>query len=155
MDVIKFVKDETVPRDDVYKSHQVSVPSGDPAGSSSWPPAARKAGVAKPIGQGKLLRPGGPGQSTAAVPLTTSVSPIVADVDTQPRPKPTPKPTPAARALPGASTSTSSRLPSAPPAAAGLAGRAAPPPPGRPSLPPPVPAAPSVPCCKACAHREA
>lgn len=30
---MKFVKDETVPRDDVYKSHVVRVPSGAPASS--------------------------------------------------------------------------------------------------------------------------
>jgi hypothetical protein len=44
----------------VYKSHTVRVPSGEPAGSLSRPPAKRKAGVVRPITQGKLLKAGGP-----------------------------------------------------------------------------------------------
>jgi len=58
--LIKFVKDETIPRDDVYKSHVVSVPSGEPPNSVSRPAAKRKAGAVRPITQGKLLRKGGP-----------------------------------------------------------------------------------------------
>ena len=57
---IKFIKDETVSRDDVYKSHTVHVPSGEPPDSLSRPPAKRKPGVVRPITQGKLLRAGGP-----------------------------------------------------------------------------------------------
>ncbi|KAF8560099.1 myosin class I heavy chain [Imleria badia] len=57
---IQFVKDETIPRDDVYKSHTVHVPSGEPPNSTSRPRAKRKQGVVRPITQGKLLRAGGP-----------------------------------------------------------------------------------------------
>ncbi|KAG6870862.1 class II myosin, partial [Termitomyces sp. T32_za158] len=57
---IKFVKDEKVLRDGVYKSHTVSVGSGEPPHSVSRPPAKRKPGVVRPITQGKLLRAGGP-----------------------------------------------------------------------------------------------
>ena len=57
---IKFVKDETVQKDDQYKSHLVHAPSGEPSNSRSRPPAKRKAGVVRPITQGKLLRKGGP-----------------------------------------------------------------------------------------------
>lgn len=57
---VKFIKDETVPRDDMYKSHTVHVPSGEPPASLSRPPAKRKAGVVRPITEGKLLRKGGP-----------------------------------------------------------------------------------------------
>jgi myosin-1 len=57
---IKFIKDETVKKDDLYKSHTVHVPSGEPAGSLSRPPAKRKPGVVRPITQGKLLKAGGP-----------------------------------------------------------------------------------------------
>lgn len=57
---IQFVKDETVPRDDVYKSHTVHVPSGEPPTSKSHPRAKRKQGVVRPITQGKLLHAGGP-----------------------------------------------------------------------------------------------
>ena len=58
--VISFKKDETIRRDDVYKSHVVSVPTGEPPGSLSRPPAKRKPGQVRPITQGKLLRKGGP-----------------------------------------------------------------------------------------------
>jgi hypothetical protein len=64
---IKFVKDETIPRGDVYKSHTVRVSSGEPPGSLSRPPAKRKPGVVRPITQGKLLRAGGP--SVSALPV--------------------------------------------------------------------------------------
>ena len=60
---IQFVKDETIAKDDTYKSHTVHVPSGEPPGSLSRPPAKRKAGVVRPITQGKLLRAGGPSVS--------------------------------------------------------------------------------------------
>ncbi|KAI8146457.1 P-loop containing nucleoside triphosphate hydrolase protein [Fennellomyces sp. T-0311] len=39
---MKFVKNEKVPRDDVYKSHVVNVPSGEAASSASFPPCATK-----------------------------------------------------------------------------------------------------------------
>lgn len=55
------------------------VPSGEPAGSLSRPPAKRKTRTARPIKEGKLLRAGGPSKSSAS------------------------RPTPAARPLPGKS----------------------------------------------------
>jgi myosin-1 len=61
--LIKFIKDETVPRDDVYKSHTVHVPTGESASSQSRPVPRPKPGQAKPITQGKLLRKGGPSNS--------------------------------------------------------------------------------------------
>lgn len=39
---MKFVRDEKIRKDDVYKSHVVSVPSGEPANSVSYPACARK-----------------------------------------------------------------------------------------------------------------
>ena len=62
---IKFIKDETVqpPNGDTYKSHTVHAPTGEPPTSTSRPAAKRKAGVVRPITQGKLLRPGGPSSS--------------------------------------------------------------------------------------------
>ncbi|KAI7847679.1 P-loop containing nucleoside triphosphate hydrolase protein [Circinella umbellata] len=39
---MKFVKNEKIPRDDVYKSHVVNVPSGEPANSASMPPCPTK-----------------------------------------------------------------------------------------------------------------
>lgn len=61
---IKFVKDETITRDDVYKSHTVRVASGEPPSSLSRPPAKRKPGIVRPISEGKLLRAGNPSVST-------------------------------------------------------------------------------------------
>ena len=62
---IKFIRDETVqpPNGDIYKSHTVHAPTGEPPSSTSRPAAKRKAGVVRPITQGKLLRPGGPSSS--------------------------------------------------------------------------------------------
>ncbi|KAJ6520123.1 myosin-1 [Mycena sanguinolenta] len=131
---IKFIKDETVKKDDLYKSHTVHVPSGEPAGSLSRPPAKRKPGIVRPITQGKLLKAGGPSD----------------------KPKPASKPKPAARPLPG-KTATSAvgapviqAKPAATPFAAAArapptkpASAAAPPPP--PPPPPPAPARPAVP----------
>lgn len=57
---ITAIKDETIPRNDVYKSHQIHVPSGEPPNSISRPAAKRKPGVVRPITSGKLLRKGGP-----------------------------------------------------------------------------------------------
>jgi myosin-1 len=64
---IKFVKDETVQMGDIYKSHIVRVPSGEPPNSVSRPPAKRKPGVVRPITQGKLLKAGGPSVSSSLV----------------------------------------------------------------------------------------
>ncbi|KZT73347.1 myosin class I heavy chain [Daedalea quercina L-15889] len=112
---VKFIKDETVPRDDVYKSHTVHVPSGEPPGSLSRPPAKRKAGTVRPITQGKLLRKGGPSDKPAAS-----------------------RPRPAAQPLPGKSTPAAAVKPSTP-YAASSAPAAPPPPPVRHAAPPPPP----------------
>ncbi|ESK92714.1 microfilament motor [Moniliophthora roreri MCA 2997] len=117
---IKFIKDETIRKDDVYKSHTVHVPSGEPPGSLSRPPAKRKAGVVRPITQGKLLRAGGPSKPTS-----------------------TAKPKPAVRPLPGQSAAAPAATASAPvskPAAipkpsAGGSTRGPPPPPPPPARP--------------------
>jgi hypothetical protein len=45
---VKFMKDETVPRNDMYKSHTVHVPSGEPAGSVSRPMPKKKPGSSRP-----------------------------------------------------------------------------------------------------------
>lgn len=67
-----------VKRDDVYKSSAVTVSSGEPANSVSWPPAERKQVAPRPVTSGKLLRPGGPSQSAsvrdvATFPATTGL----------------------------------------------------------------------------------
>ncbi|KAH7930925.1 hypothetical protein BV22DRAFT_1115754 [Leucogyrophana mollusca] len=124
---IKFVKDETVVKDDVYKSHTVHVPSGEPPASTSRPPAKRKPGVVRPITQGKLLRAGGPSTKSKAASKPKPAS--------QPLPG---KPTPAPVALKPASSSATPKAPPAPPT------RNSVPPP-----PPPPPAEPDVESYKA------
>ncbi|KAJ7293040.1 P-loop containing nucleoside triphosphate hydrolase protein [Mycena rebaudengoi] len=128
---IKFIKDETVKKDDLYKSHTVHVPTGEPAGSLSRPPAKRKPGIVRPITQGKLLKAGGPSD----------------------KPKPTSKPTPTARPLPGKTATSAVGAPppmaaatratpaaATPKAAPASAARAsAPAPAARASAPPPPP----------------
>src|ERR1700761_3738450 len=64
---IKFVRDETVQKDDQYKSHTVHVPSGEPPNSRSRPPAKRKPGIIRPVTQGKLLKSGGPSKVRSVV----------------------------------------------------------------------------------------
>ncbi|KAF9074890.1 myosin class I heavy chain [Rhodocollybia butyracea] len=85
---IKAVKDETIQKDDLYKSHAIHVQSGEPPSSLSRPAAKRKAGVVRPITHGKLLRAGGPD-----------------------KPKSVSKPKPVAQKLPG-QTSTPAAAPS-------------------------------------------
>ncbi|KAH9486271.1 class II myosin [Psilocybe cubensis] len=132
---IKFIKDETVPRNDVYKSHTVHVPSGEPPNSVSRPPAKRKPGVVRPITQGKLLRAGGP------------------DKKSQPARA---KPKPATQPLPGQTTSStlkSTPMPISTPAVASNGAKSKPPPaPPRnvaPPPPPPPPKQPEVPLYRA------
>ncbi|KAH8102399.1 P-loop containing nucleoside triphosphate hydrolase protein [Cristinia sonorae] len=128
-DLVKFIKDETVQRGDMYKSHSVHVPSGEPPNSLSRPPAKRKEGVVRPITQGKLLKRGGPSK-----PANASAA----------------KPKPAAQPLPGKSAIAPAAKP-APhaSAAAATSPRAPPPPPARNQPPPPPPPEPDVEMYKA------
>jgi myosin I len=57
---IASLKDETAPKEGLYKSHKISVPSGESPSSRSKPTPKKKAGIAKPITSGKLLKAGGP-----------------------------------------------------------------------------------------------
>lgn len=58
---IKVIKDPNVPRDDIYKSGTIHTDPGEPPNSQSRPTPKGKRVAGKPITQGKLLRPGGPG----------------------------------------------------------------------------------------------
>ncbi|KAF9469833.1 microfilament motor [Collybia nuda] len=120
---IKFIKDESVTKNDIYKSHTVSVASGEPPNSVSRPPAKRKPGIVRPITSGKLLRAGGPSD----------------------KPKTIPKPKPAARPLPGQSTPAIVPDIMAKSAPSGSGGRSPPPAPPRNVVPAPPPALPEVP----------
>ncbi|CAF9939484.1 class II myosin [Imshaugia aleurites] len=59
--LVKVVKDSTVPRDDLYKSGTIHTGQGEPPNSVSRRTPKGKPKAGKPITQGKLLRPGGPG----------------------------------------------------------------------------------------------
>ncbi|KAH9064082.1 P-loop containing nucleoside triphosphate hydrolase protein, partial [Lactarius vividus] len=122
---IKFVKDETVQKGDQYKSHTVHVPSGQPSNSRSRPPAKRKAGVVRPVTQGKLLRKGGPSKPSGGS-----------------------RPRPAAQPLPGSSTPAPLIKPVAS-TASSTASRAPPPPPVRDRVPPSAPEEPDIPVYRA------
>lgn len=117
---ITFKKDETVQKDDVYKSSTVSVCTGEPASSQSRPPAKKKPGIVRPITGGKLLRPGGP-----------------SNANNKPKPRAVPRTTKAV-ALPSGNSS-SAGTPSIPAASTSTptSSRAAPPQPKRASVAPP------------------
>src|ERR1700722_10532045 len=70
---IKAIKDETIKKDDMYKSHTIHVPSGEPSSSISRPPAKRNPGAIRPITSGKLLKAGGPSQKPKSVSRTKPV----------------------------------------------------------------------------------
>ncbi|PPQ63834.1 hypothetical protein CVT24_009784 [Panaeolus cyanescens] len=133
---IKFIKDETVQRDDQYKSHTVHVPSGEPPESLSRPPAKRKPGIVRPITQGKLLRAGGPEKRPGASKPRPAAQPLPGassrPVPTKPTVNTAPSTTPATVTT-APVAATKARVPPAPP-------RAAAPPP-----PPPPPSKPEVP----------
>ncbi|KAF9270668.1 myosin-1 [Marasmius fiardii PR-910] len=119
---IKFVKDETVQKDDFYKSHTVHVPSGEPPGSLSRPPAKRKPGVVRPITQGKLLRAGGPDKPRSAAKPKPTVRPLPGQSTVTPAAaapvkasQPVAIPKPSASTVSKPSTGAGSRAPPPPP----------------------------------------
>ncbi|KAF8167362.1 myosin-1 [Crassisporium funariophilum] len=122
---IKFIKDETVPRNDLYKSHTVHVPSGEPPSSLSRPPAKRKAGVVRPITQGKLLKAGGPSSTPRSKP---TAQPLPGRTTTSAAPKPIIQQNPVA-----SHSASASKPPPAPPR--NIAPPPPPPPPKRPEIP--------------------
>ncbi|KAF8272860.1 microfilament motor [Lactarius quietus] len=121
---IKFLKDETVQKDDQYKSHTVHVSSGEPPHSRSRPPAKRKAGVVRPVTRGKLLKQGGSSKPSGT------------------------RSRPAAQPLPGGSGLAPVMKPVAS-TASSAASRAPPPPPVRDRVPPPAPEEPDIPMYRA------
>lgn len=121
---VKFQKDETIPRNDLYKSHVVHVPSGEPPNSVSRPVPKKKPGVAKPISKGRLLRTGGPSKPSGAS-----------------------RPKPAAQRLPESSAPVRSTVTSTPTTSSTT--RQPPPPPSRAPVPVPPPVEPDVELYKA------
>ncbi|THH29062.1 hypothetical protein EUX98_g5124 [Antrodiella citrinella] len=129
-DNVKVIKDESILRNDLYKSHAIHVPSGEPASSLSRPPAKRKEGVVRPITQGKLLKRGGPSKPTgsAAARPKPATQPLAGKSAIAPAAKPAPH-------APAAASTATSQVP--------------PPPPSRAPVPPPPPAEPDVDMYKA------
>ena len=143
--VVKVVKDSTVIRDDLYKSGTIHTSQGEPPNSTSKRTPKGKPKAGKPITQGKLLRPGGPGGG----PSKLSSRPAAARPVPQPMPsqpsqsRATPLQTPSARSAPQAAAAQPRAVPQPVAAVNGLgharndsAGRAPPPPP--PAAPPAV-----------------
>ncbi len=91
---MKVVKDNAIPRDDVYKSGTIHTGPGEPPNSVSKPTPRGRQIVGKPITQGKLLRPGGPGGGPSKVALRPA--------QPQPRQPPTPRSVPQSQPLPRA-----------------------------------------------------
>jgi myosin-1 len=98
MAVVKAVKDQSVRRDDIYKSGEIRTGPGEPPSSQSKQTPKGKRIPGKPITSGKLLRPGGPGGAPSKLahrPAQPAV-PISRALPTQrtaaPAPAPQPRP---------------------------------------------------------------
>lgn len=99
---VKVVKDSTVGRDDLYKSGTVHTGPGEPANSVSRRTPKGKPKAAKPVTQGKLLRPGGPGggpsklasRPAVARPVTQAQPLPSRSTQSRPTPAQTPRPIP-------------------------------------------------------------
>lgn len=89
--VIKAVKDQTVQRDDLYKSGTIHTGQGEPPNSVSRPTPRPKQVAGKPITSGKLLRPGGPGGGPSKLASRPAASRPAAP---RPVPQPIPQHTP-------------------------------------------------------------
>ncbi|KAI8331545.1 P-loop containing nucleoside triphosphate hydrolase protein [Chlamydoabsidia padenii] len=168
---MKFVKDETIRRDDVYKSHVVRVPSGEPASSESAgligtkasmnggrnQPQARSIPAARPIpaptnNQRTSYQPVG-SRPAPALPTNNRPTPMAPPSISNHRPTP---PLANNRQPPVVGTSSiQSSRPSIPTGGAQQQRRVAPPPPPPPQSiispppPPPPPTKPSLPQYKA------
>ena len=101
--VIKVIKDPGVPRDDLYKSGTIHTGPGEPPNSQSRPTPRGKRVAGKPITQGKLLRPGGPGGGPSKL--------VSRPVPSQPTAQPIPQSVPHSMSRPAQSTPTHSILP--------------------------------------------
>lgn len=143
--LVKVVKDPTVPRDDLYKSGTIHTSQGEPPNSVSRRTPKGKPKAGKPITQGKLLRPGGPGGGPSKLASRPAAArPVPQPMPSQPsQSRTTAAQTPSVRSVPQPAAAQSRAVPQPIPAVNGLthgrsdsAGRAAPPPP--PAAPPAV-----------------
>lgn len=143
--IVKVVKDSTVPRDDLYKSGTIHTGQGEPPNSVSKRSPKGKPKAGKPITQGKLLRPGGPGGGPSKLASRPAAArPVPQPMPSQPsQPRITPAQTPSVRSVPQPAVAQSRAVPQPLAAVNGIshgrsdsAGRAPPPPP--PAAPPAV-----------------
>lgn len=143
--IVKVVKDSTVPRDDLYKSGTIHTGQGEPPNSVSKRTPKGKPKAGKPITQGKLLRPGGPGGGPSKLASRSAAArPAPQPMPSQPsQSRPTPAQTSSVRSVPQPAASQPRAVPQPVAAVNGFnhgrsdsAGRAPPPPP--PAAPPAV-----------------
>lgn len=124
---IKFVKDDRA-KTETYKSHVVTVPSGEPANSPSWPVAERRAVAPRPITTGKLIRKGGPQKTNASAgsrrpPAASNAAPRAVPAVNNQR---------ASVQAPAAAATTPVKRQAPPPAPPAAVAHAPPPPPSKP-----------------------
>ena len=143
--VVKVVKDTTVLRDDLYKSGTIHTGQGEPPNSVSRRTPKGKPKAGKPITQGKLLRPGGPGGGPSKLASRPAAArPVPQPMPSQPsQSRVTPAQIPSGRTIPQPTASQPRAVPQASAAINGIshgrsdsAGRAPPPPP--PAAPPAI-----------------
>ncbi len=143
--IVKVVKDSTVARDDLYKSGTIHTGQGEPPNSVSKRTPKGKPKAGKPITQGKLLRPGGPGGGPSKLASRPAAArPVPQPMPSQPsQSRTTPAQTSSVRSVPQPAAAQPRAVPQ--PLAAingvshgrsGSSGRAPPPPP--PAAPPVV-----------------
>ena len=143
--IVKVVKDTTVLRDDLYKSGTIHTGQGEPPNSVSRRTPKGKPKAGKPITQGKLLRPGGPGGGPSKLASRPAAArPVPQPMPSQPsQSRVTQAHTPSGRTIPQPATSQPRAVPQPSAATNGIthgrndsAGRAPPPPP--PAAPPAI-----------------
>ena len=143
--VVKVVKDTTVLRDDLYKSGTIHTGQGEPPNSVSKRTPKGKPKAGKPITQGKLLRPGGPGGGPSKLASRPAAArPVPQPIPSQPsQSRGTPAQTPSGRTIPQPAAPQPRAVPQPSAAVNGIthdrsdsAGRAPPPPP--PAAPPAI-----------------
>ena len=122
---IKAVKDNTIARDDVYKSGEIHTSQGESSSSVSAPTPKGKA-VAPPVTTGKLIRPGGP-NGQPSKPRTAT-----------PRPGPQARPLPQSSSQPRAVSQPAAALVNGTSHTRNESASARPPPPPSPAVPPPA-----------------
>ena len=113
--VIKVVKDNSVPRDDLYKSGTIHTGQGEPPNSRSRPTPKPKQVAGKPITNGKLLRPGGanggPSKFASRPAAARPIPQSIPQARSQPVGRPIPQQTPQTPLRPQPAASQSQHLP--------------------------------------------